>query len=93
MVAFVVRAGLVAVMALAWAGAARAQSTPAVQDFQAWLLLLGQVPVGDRWLIHGEAQPRFNDDVTQADQMLLRGGIGRRLGRRVTVWGGYGYIW
>ena len=92
MVAFVVRAGLVAAMTLAWAAAARAQSTPAVQDFQAWVLLLGQVPVGDQWLIHAEAQPRFNDDVSQVDQVLLRGGIGRRLGRRVTVWGGYGFI-
>lgn len=92
MVAFVVRAGLVAVMTLAWAAAARAQSTPAVQDFQAWVLLLGQVPVGEKWLIHAEAQPRFNDDVSQVDQVLLRGGIGRRLGRRVTVWGGYGHI-
>lgn len=91
MVAFVVRAGLVAVMTLAWAMTARAQSTPAVQDVQAWLLLLGQVPVGDHWLVHAEVQPRLNDDVSQFDQLLLRGGVGRRLSRRVTLWGGYAY--
>lgn len=79
-------------MMVASAAVARAQSTPAVNDVQAWVLLLGQIPVGDQWLIHAEAQPRFNDEVSQADQVLLRGGVGRRLGRRVTIWGGYGYI-
>ncbi|AMY10107.1 hypothetical protein LuPra_03335 [Luteitalea pratensis] len=91
MAAFVLRAGLVTVMMFAWASAARAQSSPAVQDLQAWVLLLGQIPVGDQWLIHAEVQPRFNDDISQADQLLLRGGIGRRFGRRVTAWAGYGY--
>lgn len=63
-----------------------------MQDVQAWVLLLGQVPVGDQWMVHGEVQPRWNDDVSQRDQVILRGGLGRRLGRRVSVWGGYGYI-
>jgi hypothetical protein len=79
-------------MALAWAAAARAQSAPAVQDLQAWVLWVGQIPLGDQWLVHAEVQPRFNDDVSQVDQVILRGGIGRRLGPRVTVWGGYGYF-
>ena len=63
-----------------------------MHDRQLWLLFLGQVPVGDQWLVHAEAQPRWNDDVSQRDQLLLRGALGRRLGPRVTMWAGYGYI-
>ncbi len=74
------------------AGDARAQSVPVVHDRQAWLLLLGQIPLGDAWVVHAEAQPRFNDDISQKDQLLLRGALGRRLSPRVMVWGGYGYI-
>ena len=60
-------------------------------DTQLWLLLLAQLRVGDQWLVHAEAQPRWNDDVTRADQVLLRGAIGRRLGSRTSVWAGYAY--
>jgi hypothetical protein len=56
------------------------------------VLLLGQIPVGDAWIVHAEAQPRWNEDVSQRDQLLLRGALGRRLGPRLSVWGGYGYI-
>jgi Protein of unknown function (DUF2490) len=65
---------------------------PAVNDLQAWLLLLGQLPVGDAWIVHAEVQPRWNDDISQRDQLLLRTALGRRLGPRVSVWAGYGYI-
>jgi hypothetical protein len=91
-VASVVRAGLVTILTFASAVAARAQSPPAVQDLQAWLLVLGQIPVSDHWLLHAEAQPRFNDDISQTDQLLLRGGVGRRLGPRVTAWAGYALV-
>lgn len=56
------------------------------------MLLLGQIPVGDEWVVHAEAQPRWFEDISQRDQLLLRGGLGRRLGSRVIVWAGYGYI-
>lgn len=69
-----------------------AQAPPSVHDTQAWLLLLAQLPVGDAWTVHAEAQPRWNDDISQKDQVILRGGLGRRLNSRVTVWGGYGYV-
>jgi hypothetical protein len=91
-VAFVIRAAFVAAVVSGWAVAAHAQSRPAAQDLQAWLLLLGQIPVGDQWLIHAEAQPRFNDDISQKDQLLLRGALGRRFGPRVTAWAGYAYV-
>jgi hypothetical protein len=56
------------------------------------VLLLGQIPVGDQWIVHAEVQPRWNEDISQRDQVILRGGLGRRLGPRVSVWGGYAYI-
>jgi hypothetical protein len=56
------------------------------------VLLLAQVPVRPAWLVHAEVQPRWNDDISQKDQLLLRGAIGRRLGPRVSVWAGYGYF-
>lgn len=65
---------------------------PAVNDTQAWLLLLAQLPLGEAWIVHAEVQPRWNDDISQRDQVLLRGALGRRLGPRVSVWAGYGYI-
>ena len=49
------------------------------------------VPVGDHWTVHGEAQARWSEDLTQYDQTLLRGAVGRRLNSRVTLWGGYAY--
>ena len=65
---------------------------PAVNDAQAWLLLLGLFPVGEQWTIQAEVQPRWNDDLTDLDQVIVRGSVGRHFGRRVTVWGGYAYI-
>jgi hypothetical protein len=74
---------------LAWPTRVRAQS--AAHDTQLWLLLLGQLRVGEQWLVHAEAQPRWNDDISRSDQVLLRGAIGRRLGTRASVWAGYAY--
>ena len=49
------------------------EALPAVHDTQAWLLLLAQLPVGESWTIHLEAQPRWNDDISDKDQFILRG--------------------
>ncbi len=65
---------------------------PASHDVQAWLLLLAQQPIGRHWIVTGEAQPRWNDDLSGRDQLILRGAVGRRLGPRVTAWGGYASV-
>lgn len=65
---------------------------PASHDVQAWLLLLAQQPVGREWIVHGEVQPRWRDDLRDRDQLLLRGALGRRLGTRATAWAGYAYV-
>ena len=64
---------------------------PAVNDAQLWLQGLALLPIGDAWTIHAEAQPRWNDDISQRDQLILRGAIGRRVSARITLWGGYAY--
>lgn len=71
---------------------AQTQSRPAIHDLQAWFLLLGLIPLGEKHLLHAEVQPRWTDDVSRFDQMPLRVGVGRRVGRRPTVWAGYGYL-
>jgi hypothetical protein len=65
---------------------------PATHDTQAWLLLVAQLPIGEDWIAHAEVQPRWNDDISQKDQVILRGAVGRRLGPRVTAWAGYAYV-
>lgn len=69
---------------------ARAQ-LPAVSDTQLWLQAQAQLPVGDAWTVHAEAQTRWLDDVSEYDQTMWRGALGRGLGSRVTVWAGYAY--
>ena len=69
-----------------------AQSVPAAHDAQAWVQFVGVLPVGSQWLVHTEVQPRGNADLSRRDQVILRGGVGRRVGTRATVWAGYGYM-
>ena len=55
-----------------------AQSVPAAHDAQAWVQFVGVLPVGSQWLVHTEVQPRGNADLSRRDQVILRGGVGRR---------------
>ena len=86
-------AALLALVAGVTASAhAQTQSRPGIHDLQTWLLVLGFIPLGEQHLLHAEVQPRWTDDVSRFDQMPLRVGVGRRVGRRATVWAGYGYL-
>ncbi|HTV02259.1 MAG TPA: DUF2490 domain-containing protein, partial [Luteitalea sp.] len=71
---------------------ASGQDVAVAHDTQAWVQFVGHIPIGSAWLVHAEAQPRWNDDVSRKDQLILRGALGRRLGRRTTVWAGHAYI-
>lgn len=77
---------------VASASPADAQTPPTAHDAQVWLQFVGVLPAGSQWLVHAEVQPRWNGDVSRQDQVILRGAVGRRLGRRATVWAGYGYM-
>jgi hypothetical protein len=70
-------------------GEARAQSA---HDTQLWLQLIVTPEIARDWLVHLEAQPRWSEDASELNHVILRGALGRRLNSRVSVWGGYGWI-
>jgi len=71
-------------------GVARAQEAtgPATHDVQAWLLLVALIPIGEQWTLQTEVQPRWKEDLSERHEAIVRGSVGRRLGRRATLWGG-----
>jgi hypothetical protein len=78
-------------MSAAGPGTAFAQSQPAVHDTQLWVQVVATVSLTDKWLTHLEAQSRWNEDISAHDQLIIRNALGRRLSRRVTVWGGHAW--
>lgn len=68
---------------------ARAQSS---HDPQLWLQVIVTPEVAPDWLLHLEAQPRWSEDASELNHVILRGALGRRLNSRVSIWGGYGWI-
>lgn len=70
---------------------ALAQSAPAVHDTQLWTQVVATVSLSDTWLTHHEVQSRWSEDLHGHDQLIIRNAIGRRLSRRVTLWGGHAW--
>jgi hypothetical protein len=68
-----------------------AQDAPAVNDLQLWVQVVATVSLSDKWLTHIEAQSRWSEDIHAHDQLIIRNALGRRLSRRVTLWGGHAY--
>jgi hypothetical protein len=85
-----VRAGLAGlVWALLLPVSAAAQDTT---DQQLWLQTVLTLRLSENWRLHLEEWPRFSADADGASQVITRTAIGRRLGPRVTIWGGYAWI-
>lgn len=61
-------------------------------DAQLWLQALATVGVSENWRLHLEEQPRFHDNVSETLQVITRTALGRRLGSRASVWGGYAWV-
>lgn len=61
-------------------------------DSQFWLQTLATIRLSDNWRLHLEEWPRFSADQDGAFQIITRTAVGRRLGSRVTLWGGYAWI-
>ena len=81
---------------LAPAGRTGAQQT---EDSGIWLggFVNGTLPPSwnndqGSWRLWMDVQLRFGDDASSFSQGVLRPGIGFRLGRGWTIWGGYAYI-
>lgn len=74
---------------LALATPAAAQTS---HDLQLWGNLGVQGSIAGDLVYLAELQPRWSDDVSRFDLLLLRGAIGYRLNPRLTVHGGYVHV-
>jgi hypothetical protein len=61
-------------------------------DTQLWLQALATVNLSENWRLHLEEQPRFHDNMSETLQVITRTALGRRLGGRASLWGGYAWI-
>jgi hypothetical protein len=61
------------------------------QDFRLWAPVYLTVPLSTSFLGYAEVNPRFGDDVSQLDQLILRTAVGYKLNDRWSVWQGYAW--
>jgi hypothetical protein len=69
--------------------AASAQDTV---DGQVWLQVVATVRLSENWRLHLEEQPRWYEDASESYQVITRTALGRRLGSRASLWGGYAWV-
>jgi hypothetical protein len=76
---------------LALAASALPVSAQDAQDGQLWLntTLFGSV---DRLAFFAEVQPRFGNDISRLDQLILRPAIGWKFGEELTIYQGYARV-
>ncbi len=60
-------------------------------DFQEWSLFMVQKDLGKRWIGYFEVQPRFGNDVSELDRLIVRPAVGYRINPNISIWQGYGY--
>lgn len=77
---------------LAAAALLAAAPVHAADDAQLWSALLVQGPVQGDLAIWFDGNFRFTDDATRLGQTLMRGALGWRVDRNLTLWGGYAHI-
>jgi hypothetical protein len=61
-------------------------------DTQFWLQVLATVRLSENWRLHLEEQPRWYEDWSDSYQIITRTALGRRIGSRVSLWGGYAWV-
>ncbi len=81
----------VAVLALAVFPTREAQAQ-SHHDGQLWLQVVATVSVSENWRLHLEEQPRLHENVSETFQVITRAALGRRIGDRASLWGGYAWI-
>lgn len=79
---------LASLLALAAAPALAATS----EDEQAWINLTAMGPVAGDVIYFAEVQPRLGDGVSRLDQLILRGAVGLRLSKAVSIYQGYAHV-
>lgn len=72
-------------------------ATPAAaneEDFNIWTgqFVTVDIDEGKDWFVRAEAQERFTNDADRLGQLLLRGLVGYRINKDVSIGGGYAYI-
>ncbi|MGV3720113.1 MAG: DUF2490 domain-containing protein, partial [Actinomycetota bacterium] len=60
-------------------------------DNQQWTLITLQKELTPRWRAYFEVQPRFSEDASGTERLIVRPAIGYRLNSKVSVWQGYGW--
>lgn len=90
-------AGIVALWILVVLGASPAKAFTDLgpntkSDFRLWtpVYLTANLPAS--FLAYMEVNPRFADDVTNLDQLLLRPAIGYQLTEHISIWQGYAWV-
>jgi len=71
--------------------AVQAEST-VVQDFRLWSPVYVTVPLSRSFIGYMEVNPRFGDDVSELNQLLLRPAIGYKLTDHWSLWQGYAWV-
>jgi len=61
-------------------------------DLGGWLIFIGNKKIDSEWNWHHEVQYRNYNAIGDLEQLLLRTGIGRKVGERSNLLLGYGYI-
>lgn len=61
-------------------------------DAQLWLQVIETHSLSANWRLHLEIQPRWTQDASEFDHMLVRWAVGRRLNSALTVWGGHNWV-
>ncbi len=62
------------------------------QDFRLWTPLYLNFPLSGPVKGYMEANPRFSDDASQIDQLILRPAIGYKLTSTISLWQGYAWV-
>jgi hypothetical protein len=62
------------------------------QDFRLWTPVYLTVPLSSSFIGYMEVNPRFGDDISELDQLLLRPAVGYKLTDHLSLWQGYAWV-
>jgi len=62
------------------------------QDFRLWTPVYLTFPLSSSFIGYMEVNPRFGDDVSELDQLILRPAVGYKLNDHFSLWQGYAWV-
>jgi hypothetical protein len=80
---------VLAVLFLTLASRAHAETR---EDEQVWVNLTAMGGVSGKLVYFAELQPRIGEGVSRLDQLILRGALGIKLSRNITLYQGYAHV-